>query len=345
MSYVNDDDKYANGKITQFREHLSRAVKVHSGKPFEIFQDKKDIKWGQPWQERINDALDATLFLIPIITPLFFNSAACREELERFLKREKDLGRGDLILPVYYFDYPVLNDKEKLKQDPLTEIISTRQREDWRELWHHSFNTRKLNKALEKMARQIMAAMERSEAEASRVKTEKDNSTSASGNAFSNTGDGTQSIAQGSHAIGTQINNYYASPPQDSPSPVLAAKFVSVSKDGVELCYDADVSSKVHFSLPMGYPLEVICRKGEWVNVRDYEQEEGWVAANLVSDTPYVIVKAAKGNIRSGPSTEFDQIGKVVRDVILRKVEEKGDWVKVYHPQVTGWIVKQLIWP
>ncbi|MCI5210189.1 MAG: TIR domain-containing protein [Candidatus Electrothrix sp. ATG2] len=139
MSYVNDDDKYANGKITQFREHLSRAVKAHSGKPFEIFQDKKDIKWGQQWQERINDALDGTLFLIPIITPSFFNSLACRDELERFLKREKGLGRGDLILPVYYFDCPVLNDKEKLKQDPLVEIIAARQREDWRELRHHSF--------------------------------------------------------------------------------------------------------------------------------------------------------------------------------------------------------------
>lgn len=225
MSYVNEDDNYANGKITQFREYLSRAVKAHSGKPFEIFQDKKDIKWGQPWQERINDALDATLFLIPIITPSFFNSSACREELERFLKREKELGRGDLILLVYYFDCPVLNDKEKRKQDSLAESIAARQREDWRELRHHSFKTRKLSKALEKMAQLIMAALERSEAEVSRVKTEKDNSTSASGNAFSNTGDGTQSIAQGPNPIGTQINNYYTAPPKESrPQPAPAAK-------------------------------------------------------------------------------------------------------------------------
>ena len=169
MSYVNDDDKYANGKITQFREHLSRAMKAHSGKPFGIFQDKEDIKWGQQWQERINDALDATLFLIPIITPSFFNSSACRDELERFLKREEKLGRGDLILPVYYFDCPVLNDKEKLKQDTLAEIIAARQREDWRELRHHSFKTRKLSKALEKMARLIMEALEQSQSEFSSI--------------------------------------------------------------------------------------------------------------------------------------------------------------------------------
>jgi SH3-like domain-containing protein len=128
-------------------------------------------------------------------------------------------------------------------------------------------------------------------------------------------------------------------------SAASAAEFVSVVKDGVNLRSGADTSSEVRFELPAGYPLEVISRKGEWVNVRDYEKDEGWIAASLVSDTPYVIVKAAKGNIRSGPGTEYDQIGKVVRDVIMKKLEEKGDWVKVSHPQLTGWIAKQLVWP
>ncbi|MCW5200608.1 right-handed parallel beta-helix repeat-containing protein [Desulfobulbus sp. F4] len=233
MSYVNDDDKFANGKITKFREHLSRAVKAHSGKPFEIFQDKKDIKWGQPWQERINDSLDATLFLIPIITPSFFNSHACRDELERFLGREKDIGGGDLILPVYYFDYPVLNDKEKLKQDPLVDIIAARQREDWRELWHHSFNTRKLNKALEKMARRIIEALEKSKAESARAaaarpaspQPEKESEEATSQSNTFQSDSGAQSIGQGEGAIGTQINNYYVQPPQDTkPQPASIAK-------------------------------------------------------------------------------------------------------------------------
>ena len=101
MSYVNLDDQHENGLITQFREHLSRAVRMQTGEAFEIFQDRKDIAWGQQWQERINGSLDATTFLLPIITPAFFRSDACREELERFLKREEELQRGDLILPIY----------------------------------------------------------------------------------------------------------------------------------------------------------------------------------------------------------------------------------------------------
>ncbi len=166
MSYVNDDDKYANGKITKFREHLSRAVKAHRGGPFEIFQDKNDIKWGQPWQERINDALDATIFLIPIITPSFFNSILCREELERFLKREKELGRNDLILPVYYIESPVLKDDAN---DTLAQIIATHQYTDWRDLRDDSFTIRKVRKALAKMAQQIIEALKRSEVDAARA--------------------------------------------------------------------------------------------------------------------------------------------------------------------------------
>jgi len=233
MSYVNEDDKYANGKITQFRKHLSSTVKAHRGEPFDIFQDRQDIAWGQQWQERINDSLDAVTFLIPIITPSFFNSTPCRDELERFLKREEKLGRGDLILPVYYIECPVLNDKEKLKHDPLAQIINAHQREDWRELCEYSFTTRKIRKALKKMAQQIMEALERSNLESSRAaaarpaskQPEKKSEGAASQSNTFQSGGGTQSAALGKGAIGTQINNYYAQPLKDAlPRPEPAAK-------------------------------------------------------------------------------------------------------------------------
>jgi hypothetical protein len=27
------------------------------------------------------------------------------------------------------------------------------------------------------------------------------------------------------------------------------------------------------------------------------------------------------------------------------QVEQKGDWVKVSHPDLTGWVHKDLVWP
>ncbi len=125
----------------------------------------------------------------------------------------------------------------------------------------------------------------------------------------------------------------------------MAADFVSVNKDGVNLRSGPTTDAAVLFELPTGYPLEVIERKGDWLQVRDYENDKGWIYNNLTSDTPYVIVKVSKGNIRSGPGTNYDQVGKVVRDVILQKIEQKGDWIQVRHPQLTGWIHKNLVWP
>ena len=77
MSYVHADDKY--GHITTFRERLADEVQVQAGIEFPIFQDRKDIHWGQNWRARIEGSLDEVTFLIPVITPSFFNSKHCRD--------------------------------------------------------------------------------------------------------------------------------------------------------------------------------------------------------------------------------------------------------------------------
>ena len=99
------------------------------------------------------------------------------------------------------------------------------------------------------------------------------------------------------------------------------------------------------FQLPAGYPLKVLAHEGKWLKVSDYENDKGWIFSSLVSKTPYVIVKVKEGNVRSGPGTKYDKVGKVVRDVILKRTERKGDWVKISHPRLTGWIHKTLVWP
>ena len=225
MSYVNLDDQHEQGRLTRFRECLSGEVRMQTGELFDIFQDRKDIAWGQQWQERINQSLDAVTFLIPIITPGFFKSEACRDELERFLKREEELGRGDLILPVYYVKCPVLQNKAKREHDKLAQVIAARQYADWRDLRFEEFTSSQTRKALAEMAEQIVAALERSEAEASRLQSAKDSATSAGSNVFTNTGSGEQNIAQGTNPIGTQINNYYSHSSEDAkPRPKSAVK-------------------------------------------------------------------------------------------------------------------------
>lgn len=161
LSYVRDDDAHEHGRLTQFCDRLAGEVRMQSGEKFDIFQDRNDIAWGQQWKERIEESIDAATFLIPIITPRFFKSPPCRDELERFLDREKRLKRADLILPVYYVDWPTLNDEKKRKTDPLAIVIAERQYADWRELRFEPLTAPQIGKMLANLAKQIVDALER----------------------------------------------------------------------------------------------------------------------------------------------------------------------------------------
>jgi len=169
MSYVRLDDQHDNGRLTKFRERLSGEVRMQSGETFDIFQDRKDIAWGQQWKQRIDESLDAVTFLIPVVTPGFFKSRPCREELERFLRWEEGLGRADLILPVYYVECPVLSDEAKREKDPLAKAIAARQYADWRELRLEPLTSPDVGKSLAQMARQIVEALERGQPASSRA--------------------------------------------------------------------------------------------------------------------------------------------------------------------------------
>jgi hypothetical protein len=110
LSYTRIDDQFHGGAITALREQLELGVRVVSGRPFEIFQDIEGIAFGQHWPSRLEEALKQARFLIPIVTPSFFASPACREELAKFLRLERAAGRSDLILPIYYLEAAVLGD-------------------------------------------------------------------------------------------------------------------------------------------------------------------------------------------------------------------------------------------
>lgn len=117
LSYVRDDDAHDRGRISNLRAHLEGEVRIQTGHPFSIFQDRNDINWGEQWRERIGEAIDSISFLIPIITPSYFRSHMCREEFEAFLLRERALGLPRLILPIYYVAADEIESPETFPDD------------------------------------------------------------------------------------------------------------------------------------------------------------------------------------------------------------------------------------
>lgn len=157
VTYARVDD--SDGCITQIFHRLGEAVREQTGEAFPIFLDRDDLQWGENWKERIERALDVVTFLIPVITPNFFQSSVCRLELERFVYREKELGHKGLILPIYYIDTPLLNDPARRAMDQLAQVIGARQYADWRALRLQDFNSPDVQKGIEQLAAQISSAL------------------------------------------------------------------------------------------------------------------------------------------------------------------------------------------
>jgi hypothetical protein len=102
LSYAHLDDESALKELSVFHDRLQSELRIHIGLPVHIFFDRKSIGWGTRWSEFISKGLESAAFLIPILTPSFFQSPSCREEYKKFVETERRLGRRDLIRPVYY---------------------------------------------------------------------------------------------------------------------------------------------------------------------------------------------------------------------------------------------------
>ena len=159
FSYVQSDDKHENGRLTALRERLEGEVRMHTGSPFVIFQDRRDIKWGQAWQKRLDSTLLNVTFLIPIITPSYFQSSACRKEFDTFRIRERQLGEDRLILPIYYLEADRIVEANLEDPDPIAQAIASRNWADWRDLRFEELTSAAVGKSLSAMGSMIKAAM------------------------------------------------------------------------------------------------------------------------------------------------------------------------------------------
>jgi len=161
LSYAHVDDECCGGGITEFRRALESEVRLQVGRDVRIFQDRDGIAWGQEWRSRVNSSLVAVTFLVPVLTPSFFASDECRQELQRFVDRERRLGRRDLIVPVYWTSAAPLQHPEGSVRDGLAQELVARQCVDWRELRFQQLNDPKARRALAGLAAHFRDTLDR----------------------------------------------------------------------------------------------------------------------------------------------------------------------------------------
>jgi len=161
MSYAHFDDEHGEGRITMLCKRLSGEVKAQTGDEFPIFQDQKDLQWGESWNERIKLTMSEVTFLIPVVTPTYFKRPECRRELTEFMEYEKRLNRNDLVLPIYWIECELLEKQDLRKGDPLAVLVASRHRADLRDLRFEAFNSPEVGKRVARMARHIVDALRR----------------------------------------------------------------------------------------------------------------------------------------------------------------------------------------
>ncbi|MBE0475382.1 SH3 domain-containing protein, partial [Rhodoferax sp.] len=113
-----------------------------------------------------------------------------------------------------------------------------------------------------------------------------------------------------------------------STAALQAREMVSVAKAEINMRAGAGTQHEALWTLTLGYPLEVTGRQGEWLKVRDFENDTGWVYRPLVAKTPHMVVKSRVANVRHAPNTRSRILGKADHGEVLRTLEHRNDWVR-----------------
>jgi len=99
------------------------------------------------------------------------------------------------------------------------------------------------------------------------------------------------------------------------------------------------------WTVTRGYPFQVLKRKGNWLQVRDFENDRAWVYRPMTDKQPHRVVKSDVLNLRRSPSTHAAVVMKAVYGDVLRTLVQRGKWTKVRHDSgKVGWVATRLTW-
>lgn len=120
FSYAHVDDTF--GRLTNLQKDLCDEFQVISGRPLKLFFDRDSIDWGELWQKNIEEGIEGSSFFIPILSPSYFLSSACNQELNQFLtKVEHDGESKELFLPILWID--IQNEELDIDRELIERIL------------------------------------------------------------------------------------------------------------------------------------------------------------------------------------------------------------------------------
>jgi len=129
--------------------------------------------------------------------------------------------------------------------------------------------------------------------------------------------------------------------------------FVDAPKDGfLNLRAGPSTAYNIRAEMPHGSVMKVLATPGKWFKVKDAYGNVGWAHSNYMSQYPAVHPKPQPAhhiryvyapkhgalNLRTGPSTAYNVLGKMAHGTTVKVLKAQGKWRKVMHPSGTvGW--------
>lgn len=154
ISYARHDDVHSSGEISEFHRRLALETKLQFGRETRVFFDT-GIEWGQQWKDAIDGSLGNTSVLIPVMSPAFFQSKHCRQEVEIFLEYEKTMEATDLVRPIYFIECQEIETPDAFTKDEIVQTLVNRQHSDWRDFRFADQTSLELKRAYTQLARRI----------------------------------------------------------------------------------------------------------------------------------------------------------------------------------------------
>lgn len=124
-----------------------------------------------------------------------------------------------------------------------------------------------------------------------------------------------------------------------------AQQHVSIRGSEANMRSGPGTAHAVQWSLGRGYPLQVTGRSGQWLRVKDFENDTAWVHRSVTGNTAHMVVKSPVVNLRSQPSTRSRVLGKMEQGEVVRTLEKRTGWAKVQRDNgQRGWASRGLLW-
>lgn len=154
-SYVREDNVSDGGRILALSRDIRASYRLQTAEDLRLFVDRETIQWGEEWEKLIGDAIAGTTFFIPIITPSYFQSNPCRQELLKFVREADRLGLRQLLMPVYWVGVPELETGGSESSDEAIRAIATHQWKDLRDVRLEDRESAQYRKAVDGLAGEI----------------------------------------------------------------------------------------------------------------------------------------------------------------------------------------------